>query len=167
MDAEQTDERQADFRSFAMDPTQGVALEEEEEPIEGEAVEAVPEKKEAAPTKKAAEPKAKEAEKTEPPIVRREAAPETKAEPAKTEANGSEPEPDVVGDLFKEESAKTEAVDETELLMIPFVKQLLGDADFVGVDHARKIHATQIEALAESDPELFAQIEAALERRSN
>lgn len=173
MDAEQTDERQADYRAFAMDPTQGVIPDDDDgQTIDGEVGE--PEQKDEAEkpktdTKPEPEKKAEPAKKPAEPEAKTQAkAPESKAE-TDTPASSQDASADqAVNDLFSgrdDEQAETTTQEaDAALLDTPIAQAILRDATDFGASAARDRHAVQLAHFQENDKALFSAIDAELEK---
>lgn len=145
-DALAVDEKQADYRGFAMDPTAGVT-------IEGEADEAdVSADAETAP--------AVEAQKVEPT---KQAKPAPKAEPAKQDA------PAQASMLDDAETKQPEAVAESEpdWSTNGFARGFLNDVADMGFDAAADLNGQQLDEVKDQKPGLHAYIMAEVARREN
>lgn len=165
IEALNVDEARADYRAFAMDPTQGVMPDEDDgQTIDGEIGEpdAKPEtaklKTDPKPEreKKAAEPEAKVEDK----------APETKEEPDADASQQDATADQAVTDLVTGKDDEQPAAEESggDLLNAPFAQEVLRDAGDFGETAARATHAGQLSYLAENDKPLFAALDAELKR---
>lgn len=161
MEAMDVDEARADFRAFAMDPTQGVLPDADDgDTIDGEVGEPDPKPE----TEK---PKADPKPKAEP--EKKAATPEKKPEPTKTQdaaqADAEVKADQAVTDLFNgddEKKAAAETAGDVDLLKTPFALEVLRDAGDFGETAARATHAAQLDYFATNDKPLFEAIDAEL-----
>lgn len=171
IEAMNVDEARADYRAFAMDPTQGVMPDEDDgQTIDGEVGDPDPkpetEKPKADPSPKQDKKPAPEKKPAEAEAKSEAKAPETKEEPDATASQQDAPTDDPVGDLISGKDDEHPATEESggDLLNAPFAQEVLRDAGDFGETAARATHAGQLSYLAENDKPMFEAIDAELKR---
>ena len=148
-DAMQVDEARADYRSFAMDPTSGVQVEDESETAEGEQVD--PEtgeisgkpaqiESEKIPPAKLDKPKPKATTRRDSGAYA-DGAQKLKADPAEDQPS-----------MFTEEAGQAAEMTEADMAADSWGKLFLKDVDDVGFDAAFDLHSAQIAEAKDAHP---------------
>lgn len=187
MGAMEIDETKADYRAFAMDPVAGVQIEEDQgETIDGEAAEATVTQEVAAPKRSRHDIQKEHRQQTAakaPPVARREDAQANTSAPVDGVATNTS---EIVHTESQTEATQTNtddaaqvdggAVDAVEptaegdapgginLMDFATAKTIIDDAMDLGADAARGVHANVIAILKQQQPEIYAALDAELDR---
>ena len=158
MEAMASDEQRADYRAFAMDPTQGVSIEGEAEAIEGEASEVEGEAQQIEQThdqradfsqqdQRQADPAPRQqpVQERQKPAARRDSGPYADGAPKLTGQGEARAEPKQ-GTMFEQKAANPAEN--------AWAKSFLQDVRDVGFDQAADLHLNQLRAAQDADPDL-------------